>query len=48
MRRIEVLVLVLLAIAMGVTGTVATFGIWTLMPWAAVILVAAFFVEVRD
>lgn len=48
MRRTELLTMVLLAIAMGVVGTVTTFGIWTLMPWAAVILVAAFFVEVRD
>lgn len=48
MRRIEALVIILLAIAMGVVGTVTTFGLWTLMPWAAVILVAVFFVEVSD
>ena len=48
MRRIEVLALVLLAVAMGVVGTVATFGIWTLMPWAAAVFVGAFLVEVRD
>lgn len=48
MRRIELLVMILVAIALGVVGTVATFGIWTLMPWAAAVLVAAFFVEVTD
>lgn len=48
MTRIELLVMVLLALAMGVVGTVVTFGVWTLIPWAAVLLVAAFFVEVTD
>ncbi|AEV52063.1 putative membrane protein [Rhodococcus phage REQ1] len=48
MRRIELLAVILVAIALGVTGTVATFGVWTLMAWAAAILVAVFFVEVTD
>lgn len=48
MKRIEALIAILLAIALGVVGTVTTFGFWTLMPWAAVILVAMFFVEVND
>lgn len=48
MKRIEALIVILLAIALGIVGTVATFGFWTLMPWAAVILVAVFFVEVSD
>ncbi|WIF20500.1 membrane protein [Rhodococcus phage Jflix2] len=47
MRRIEALIVILIAIAMGVVGTVTTFGLWTLMPWAAAILVAVFFVEVN-
>ena len=46
LKRYELLAMIAVAIALGIVGTVATFGVWTLMPWAAVLLAASFFVEV--
>jgi hypothetical protein len=48
LKRHELLALIAVGLTMGVAGTVLTFGGWTLMPWAAVLLILSFFVDVKE
>ena len=48
MKRHELLILLAVAITLGIVGTVATFGMWTLMPWGGVLLVPTLFFNVKE
>lgn len=47
MTRIELIAMIAFGVLLGIVGTVGTFGIWTLIPWAIVILGATLFIDVR-